>query len=116
MQFFSSQKRSPEDLVKKAYDTALGRRLHDDYGIPWDILSQMEFEDKETLLGDFISLSGRTGVGDVVNAKGLLLHVTGSPVKRILSVIYGNVYIREFLLSPTQQKSSSLLRCVALVF
>ncbi|KAJ8900762.1 hypothetical protein NDN08_000063 [Rhodosorus marinus] len=86
----SLQARSNEDQVLEVKDLAIGRRLHDEYGIPWDLLGDLEYEDKDLLLGDFLALSGSTGVSDTVAAKMIVIDCAGDILQRIVSVIYAN--------------------------
>lgn len=83
------QQSNDKETVDAAYSMALARRLHDEYMIPWDVLLDLSLVDRDLLLGDFITLSGKTGMGDVVRAKGIVLDVVGSCLQRMVSVVYG---------------------------
>lgn len=48
---------SPPEEYTKAWDLAIGRRLHDSYSVPWDIIAALTVEHKELLLR---RLMGRT--------------------------------------------------------
>jgi len=41
---------TPESFAREAWNTGLGRRLHDEYGTPWDVMVTMGTAQKEALL------------------------------------------------------------------
>lgn len=46
---------TPAPAVAHAWDLALGRRLHDEWEVPWDLLSSMDSSVKERLLGRLVA-------------------------------------------------------------
>eukprot|EP00737_Agarophyton_chilense_P001047 gb/GEZJ01001162.1/.p1 GENE.gb/GEZJ01001162.1/~~gb/GEZJ01001162.1/.p1 ORF type:complete len:524 (-),score=80.65 gb/GEZJ01001162.1/:1324-2895(-) len=50
------QKLVDSDVYEEAWAMALGRRLADDYQVPWDVLESMDCDNKEKLLRKIMSL------------------------------------------------------------
>jgi len=44
-----------EASLHEAWMLAMGRRLHDDYSVPWDVLMSMDVKNRERLLKSILS-------------------------------------------------------------
>lgn len=66
---------APTDEVAHAWNLALGRRLHDEWEVPWDLLSTMDSSIKERLLARLVARAAASKSSAAVRPRLLVAHV-----------------------------------------
>mmetsp|Transcript_12253 Transcript_12253/g.37372 ORF Transcript_12253/g.37372 Transcript_12253/m.37372 type:complete len:884 (+) Transcript_12253:122-2773(+) len=89
---------TPEPERVDAFTLALGRRLHDTYGVPWDVLQDISIENKELLLRRLMAKT----VKDEEPPKilfGHAMHGLGNRLRALGSMLaYARKYNKELVL------------------
>eukprot|EP00178_Gracilaria_changii_P019212 TRINITY_DN55818_c0_g1_i1.p1 TRINITY_DN55818_c0_g1~~TRINITY_DN55818_c0_g1_i1.p1 ORF type:complete len:765 (+),score=95.90 TRINITY_DN55818_c0_g1_i1:345-2639(+) len=90
----ATKPKSLKDLVtsaeyEEAWAEALGRRLHDSYRVPWDIIAAMNIKPKETLLRRLMQRTenrekARREELDAAGRQSEMVDVDGLPIPRVL--------------------------------
>lgn len=66
---------TPAHAVAHAWNLALGRRLHDEWEVPWDLLSSMESSVKERLLSRLVARGAAAKSSTAARPRLLVAHV-----------------------------------------
>lgn len=66
---------TPAHAVAQAWNLALGRRLHDEWEVPWDLLSSMDSSVKERLLSRLVARAAAAKSSTAARPRLLVAHV-----------------------------------------